>query len=137
MREIMMDLVSIRRSFAKLIVSKLAKSKMSPFQLLIMDFINWHSGTSLKDIAEQFKVSMASVSEPIEQLVKSKMVKRKGDDKDRRISRLFVEDKGKKILKKTMDESVKQLFGSFSLKDLKMYHQVLKKISTNLEKNKK
>ncbi len=133
----MMDLVSIRRSFAKLIVSKLAKSKMSPFQLLIMDFINWHSGTSLKDIAEQFKVSMASVSEPIEQLVKSKMVKRKGDDKDRRISRLFVEDKGKKILKKTMDESVKQLFGSFSLKDLKMYHQVLKKISTNLEKNKK
>lgn len=133
----MMDLISIRRSFAKLIVSKLAKSKVSPLQLLMMDFINCHAGVSLKDIAEQFKISMASVSEPVEQLAKMKMLKRKDDSNDRRISRLFVEDKGKKMLRKTMDESVKQLFGNFSQKDLKMYHSVLKKISINLEKNKK
>ncbi|HPW34692.1 MAG TPA: MarR family transcriptional regulator [Candidatus Paceibacterota bacterium] len=136
-REILMTLSFIRKRVVNKVTEQMLRNKVSPLQLMILDFLTQQKGASVKDIASNFNISMASVSDPVEDLVKGGYLKRKSDLKDRRITRLFIQLKGMKIVKKTMDAVVLEMFNGLSEKDLKNYLNVVKKVCESMGKNAK
>jgi DNA-binding MarR family transcriptional regulator len=50
-----------------------------------------------RDIAERLQVSLASVSRAVDELVRSRLVKRVEDAEDRRVRRLTITDKGRRL----------------------------------------
>jgi len=136
-REILMTLSFIRKRVVNKVTEQMLRNKVSPLQLMILDFLTQQKGASVKDIASNFNISMASVSDPVEDLVKGGYLKRKSDLKDRRITRLFIQSKGIQIVKKTMDAVVLEMFNGLSEKDLKSYLNAVKKICESMGKNAK
>ncbi len=132
-----MTLSFIRKRVVNKVTEQMLRNKVSPLQLMILDFLTQQKGASVKDIASNFNISMASVSDPVEDLVKGGYLKRKSDLKDRRITRLFIQLKGMKIVKKTMDAVVLEMFNGLSEKDLKNYLNVVKKVCESMGKNAK
>ncbi len=132
-----MTLSFIRKRVVNKVTKQMLRNKVSPLQLMILDFLTQQKGASVKDIASNFNISMASVSDPVEDLVKGGYLKRKSDLKDRRITRLFIQLKGTKIVKKTMDAVVLEMFNGLSEKDLKNYLNAVKKVCESMGKNAK
>jgi len=132
-----MTLSFIRKRVVNKVTEQMLRNKVSPLQLMILDFLTQQKGASVKDIASNFNISMASVSDPVEDLVKGGYLKRKSDLKDRRITRLFIQSKGIQIVKKTMDAVVLEMFNGLSEKDLKSYLNAVKKICESMGKNAK
>jgi len=88
--------------------------KRDPFtllKLLVLKFLTDNPELKIKDIAEYLSITPPSATSLINNLAKDDFLKRKSEEKDRRKVHLEITDKGKKVLKKGMEEVEKEMIG--------------------------
>lgn len=92
----------------------------------------------MSGIAEHLHIEMPSATSLLNKLVALQLVERQQDDKDRRLVRITLTDKGSALLKKAMEEKVKQLehmLSYLSETEQEELLRLLEKLNERLEKN--
>ena len=110
--------------------------KLSRPQAMILFFIAKHKeGVSSKDLAEFLDVTSGAITQFIDALVEKKLVKRKEDSEDRRISRMTLTRCAKEkftVFKKNYYKSVSPAFNKLSEKEIERFSLLLNKINIGL-----
>lgn len=94
-------------------------------------------GQSQRELAEKLHIRAATVTVMLNRLEKSELIKRCPDDDDRRVSRVYLTEKGEKAscevkqILKTMD---KECFGNFTAEERDLLCTLLVKMRDNLLK---
>ncbi|MEW6171330.1 MAG: MarR family transcriptional regulator [Candidatus Omnitrophota bacterium] len=116
----------------------LAKGKISPPQLLILDLLDKEGPCKMSDLAKLMSVSGPAITGLIDRLEKTKLVVRIFDVKDRRIIQINITPQGKRLLEKISQERQKlinEVFSKLTQKERNQYLAILKKVQTILLKN--
>ncbi|MTI66439.1 MAG: MarR family transcriptional regulator [Firmicutes bacterium] len=86
---------------------KLKKYNLGSGQYMFLIVINKHEGLSQKDLSKMLDIDKATTARAIKKLIDLNFIKRKKDKDDKRIFRLFIDEKGRKLMpeiEKTLKE---------------------------------
>lgn len=132
--------MEIHRQYAGKCFHQLKELGIYPGQIPILGILYKHDGCSQREIAEQLGVKAPTVTVSIQRLEKSGLVCRKQDEKDQRVTRIYLTEYGKETILKGMahmKENEKLLFGNFSDTELcllrRFFQQILRNIDTIAE----
>ena len=113
----------------------LEKIGVYPGQHPLLFSLDKKGGQSQKELAARLHIKPATMTVMLNRLEKSEMIKRCPDDDDRRVSRVYLTEKGrkascevKKILK-TIDE---ECFGNFTAEERALLRKFLMRMRDNL-----
>lgn len=109
---------------------------LKPGQARILFELNRQGGMSQKELAEKMDVTPPSVTMAIQKMEKQEYITRRLDEKDQRIIRLEITDKGKGCaarLKSVMERMEEILFGNMSPEEKMLLRRLLIQMRTNLE----
>lgn len=90
-----------------------------------------------KEIEELRLIKKSNISTSIEQLIKKGYLIRQNDEKDRRIIRLILTEKGTLLGEEVTKRQIglfEQLFNGLSFEEIEIYFSINKKIASNIEK---
>ena len=97
----------------------------------------YKDGLSQREIAEKLHIKPPTVNVTVQRLEKAGFLYREADEKDQRISRIYMTEKGKQAkesgMKKVQDNE-KILLDGFSEEDLCLLRRFLDQITENIEK---
>ena len=111
-------------------------SKIFRGQGMMLMFLSGHEGMTHSEIAEKLDISPAAATKVIKRLEEEGYIQRKSDEKDERLSRVFMQEAGRAVISgiqssfKKLDEQTFQNFGEDDLDRLEDY---LRHILTNLK----
>lgn len=120
-----------KRSFADL-----AKIGISHGQPRILHYLSANDGCIQRDIAENFDIEPATVTDILAVMEKAGLVKRKNDPDDRRVLRVFLAKKGASIhaeVESIFLEVEKECFRGFSREEKQQTLRFLERINDNLK----
>lgn len=106
-----------------------------PGQMHMLRFILKNSGCTQNELAKSMHVTPASIAVSVKRMEKSGLVERKEDEKDRRIMRLFVTEKGEESINSLSEAFSKvdeKMFSHFSCDEIKAFEDFLDRICENL-----
>lgn len=115
------------------------KTGITVDQWVVLKYVSENNGSDQASIARSSAKDAPNTTRIIDQLVKKKLVVRKADATDRRRFSVMITEKGKALVKKVVPHILKHRkntikgIGSTQLKETV---DTLKKMITNLEKNK-
>lgn len=92
-------------------------------------------GQSQKELAEKLHIKAATITVMLNRLERSEMIKRCPDDNDRRVSRVYLTEKGKKVsleVKKALKTIEEECFGSFTVEERVLMRKLLTQMRDNL-----
>ncbi len=101
----------------------------------LIKILSEEDGLTKKELAERFDVTAPTITKMVERLEKNEFVFTKKDDKDKRITRVFLSEKGKAIkdqLSDFMEEAVDVYFDGMTDQDVETLHRLLEKVSDNI-----
>jgi DNA-binding MarR family transcriptional regulator len=114
----------------------MTQSKIFRGQGMMLMFLSEHEGLTHTEIAEKLNISPAAATKVIKRLEAEGYIQRQSDEKDERISRVFMQEAGRAVISgihssfKKLDEQTFQDFGDDDLDRLEDYlHHIL----TNLK----
>ncbi len=93
-----------------------------------------NDGLTKKELAERFDVAAPTITKMVERLEKKKFVYTKKDDKDRRITRVYICKHGKSVVKDLMDfndQTTDMVFKGMSDDEVDTLHFLLSKVDEN------
>ena len=96
-------------------------------------------GLSQRQISEEMKITPATVAVSIKRIEKSGLIIRKADEKDQRMSRIYLSPKGRELSKnvqKMVEDSEKAIFHGFSESEICLMKRFFKQMIENLEQTK-
>lgn len=128
----------VRLHFA-LTHSNLEKEGLYPGQPPLLYALHHHGGLSQKDIAKKLNLKPATITVMIKRLEKSGFIIKTPDEKDRRVSRIYLTDKGTKAcesLKSIVNKIDNICLNNFSKEELENLSFLLNKVKINLENHK-
>lgn len=99
-------------------LSGLVKDQLTEVQLACTKYVSLHPEPSIGEIAEGLAISNAASAKLVDRLVRKKILTREEDDKDRRVLKINLTDKGKILLKDIIDS------------EKTMFEKVLNRMST-------
>ncbi len=111
-------------------------SKIFRGQGMMLMFLSGHEGMTHSEIAEKLDISPAAATKVIKRLEEEGYIQRQSDEKDERLSRVFMQEAGRAVISgiqssfKKLDEQTFQNFGEDDLDRLEDY---LRHILTNLK----
>lgn len=108
-----------------------------PGQLPIIKLLDFHDGLSQKEIAEKLFLSAPTVTMSIRRMEKANMVSRKQDEKDQRISRIYLTEEGRASAAKIaalQKENEKMLRQGFSEAEIYLFKRFCEQIKGNINK---
>ncbi|REG04671.1 MarR family winged helix-turn-helix transcriptional regulator [Pelolinea submarina] len=114
----------------------MTQSKIFRGQGMMLMFLSEHEGLTHSEIAERLNISPAAATKVIKRLEEEGYIKRQSDDKDERLSRVFMQEGGRAVISgiqssfKKLDE---QTFHNFGDEDLDRLEDYLHHILTNLK----
>lgn len=106
-----------------------------PGQLPVMGAIYHNEGLSLRELAEQIHIKPPTVTVTIQRLEKCGMVYKKPDEKDQRINRIYLTEKGKATeeqIGKIVQNTEETLIKGFSESEKIQFIELLTKATENL-----
>lgn len=115
----------------------LRKYNIYPGQALLLFDLNNKDGKSQKELSESLKVRPATITVMLKRMEKSGLVKREGDEKDKRISRIYISDSGRYICKevniihKRFEEEILE---NLSVEERIILRRLLLQVRDNLRK---
>ncbi len=129
----------IAKNIKYLADENLSKHNITLEQVKIIQFLNGSyedSGASQKDIEQNFAIRRSSVTSILQNMEKSGVVLRMGDDSDARIKRVLLTDKGKDLSGELKDficnlESV--IVNGMTREEKALFNQLLKRGLSNVE----
>ena len=93
-------------------------------------------GLSQKEIAARMSVKPATIAVMIHRMEKSGYVVRKHDETDRRVSRVFITDSGRKIVDQLAKDRIQleeECFQGFSEQEMAQFQAMLDRVAKNLQ----
>jgi DNA-binding MarR family transcriptional regulator len=121
----------IMREFARRHTGELYKGKISLPQFLALGFINGQGQAKMTDMARYMAVSTAAMTGIVDRLVRDGYTVRAYDQKDRRIIKIKLTQKGVKLVKKIKQERrllAIKVFGKISEAERQDYLRILTRI---------
>ena len=104
-----------------------------PGQIPVLGLLAYKDGLSQREIAEHLRIKPPTV----QRLEKAGFLFRKADEKDQRVSRIYLTEKGKQAKERGMkrvEENEKILFDGFSDAELCLLRRFLEQITANIDK---
>ena len=117
------------------ISTSLSGTKLYRGQPEILEYLREHGDCSQRDLADFLGISPASIATSIKRMSKAGLIERTEDEKDRRINRLRLTEKGKEVFlagKEECDRIDSVMFSGFSEKEIADFSDMLSRIAKNL-----
>ncbi|MGL5647888.1 MAG: MarR family winged helix-turn-helix transcriptional regulator [Clostridium sp.] len=131
---------SVMKSHFRLSHEELEKEGLYPGQPQLLFVLYKQNGISQKEIADALQIKPSTITVMIKRLEKTEFIYKQADEKDGRISRIFLSSKGfkvcekLKILTRKMD---KICLENFTNKEIETLNNLLLKVKANLEAHEK
>ena len=106
-------------------------------QIPVLGLLAYKDGLSQREIAEHLRIKPPTVNVTVQRLEKAGFLFRKADEKDQRVSRIYLTEKGKQAKERGMkrvEENEKILFDGFSDAELCLLRRFLEQITANIDK---
>lgn len=127
----------IDRRFMAKCFGQMQELGIYPGQIPVLGLLAHKDGLSQREIAEKLHIKPPTVNVTVQRLEKAGFLYREADEKDQRISRIYLTEKGKQTkesgMKKVQDNE-KILLDGFSEEDLCLLRRFLDQITENIEK---
>lgn len=110
--------------------------ELFPGQIPILAIIDGNNGCTQKEIGEKMKFKPASITDSLKRMEKAGLINREQDDKDLRITRVYITDVGKEQLEKSVEISHSFdaiCFAGFSADEKETFISLMKKMNNNLK----
>lgn len=118
----------------------LEKDGIYPGQPPLLRMLYTTNGQSQKELAKKLNIKPATLTVMLKRLEKTGFIEKKHDEKDLRISRVYLTDKGTEAYYK-VDKTLKQIenecFLNFSKEEKVIFRRLLMQMENNLEINRK
>ena len=108
-----------------------------PGQIPVLGLLAYKDGLSQREIAEHLRIKPPTVNVTVQRLEKAGFLFRKADEKDQRVSRIYLTEKGKQANERGMkrvEENEKILFDGFSDAEICLLRRFLEQITANIDK---
>ena len=128
-------MMEISRMYMEKCFGKLKKLGIHPRQIPILAHLYKEDGCSQKELARRMGVTPPTVTVSIQRLEKSGLLIRKQDEKDQRVSRIYLSDEGRRIIKEGMrmaKEGEQQILAGFSESELCLMRRFCAQIKENI-----
>ena len=128
-------IMEISRMYVEKCFGKLKSLGIHPRQMPILAVLWKENGCSQKELASQLGVKPPTVTVSIQRLEKIGIIVRKQDEKDQRISRIYLTEEGKAIINEGMrmaKEGEKQVLNGFSESELCLMKRFCIQIKENI-----
>lgn len=105
-------------------------------QHLFMMFVSQNAGATASDIAKACDLSLASVSVSVNRLVKAGFLRKESDEKDSRVSHLYITQKGEEVKSQicaSIDSLEEKITKGFTEDEKKVFTQLLERMIENLD----
>lgn len=101
----------------------------------VLHLIADNDGLNQKELAELLDIRSASMSELLNKMERSNLIKREKDEKDKRITHVFLSEEGRELLQEgqSQDGFSEILFGELSDEEKGSLYSVLKKLCASFE----
>lgn len=110
--------------------------KVHPGQAFLLKILNVKDGLSQKELAEHIGVKPPSITVMLKKLEAECHIKKEQDDKDQRITRIFITESGKELAAKVNDalyEMEEQAFSNMTELEIMMLRRLLLQMKENLK----
>ncbi len=128
--------MDVNRRYAGKCFHQMMEFRVYPGQIPVLQLLASRDGYSQREIAEFLHIKPPTVNVTVQRLEKSGIVCRKQDAKDQRITRIYMTEKGRGIMKSAMTqlrENEKILFGNFSETELCLMRRFFRQMIQNIE----
>ncbi|MCL4353148.1 MarR family transcriptional regulator [Patescibacteria group bacterium] len=130
-------LFSIFRQMREKISFYSKTAHLSLLQIQALHFISKENGVKMKELADNFSITLPTATALSDNLLKLGFVKRARKEKDRRIVRVRLSASGARLLKKAMRErkaKIETMVSYLSAKDKKNLVSILSSLLENIKK---
>lgn len=106
-----------------------------PGQPPMLFILNKKDGQSQKELADRLKLSAATIAVMLKRMEKAKLVIRRQDTEDQRISRVYITEEGREKCKKAKEVMMKldeECFGEFTLEEKIILRRLFMQMRDNL-----
>lgn len=124
----------------KRVYELLTKIDIHPGQQHLLMNLKENDGQSLKELAEKLEIKPATVTVMVQRMEKSGLVIKKSDEKDQRVSRIFITAKGHDICKKAeklKEQMERECFEGFTVEEKIIFRRLLLEMGNNIEEKMK
>ena len=128
-------MMEISRMYMEKCFGKLKKLGIHPRQIPILAVLYKEDGCSQKELVERLGVKPPTVTVSIQRLEKTGLIIRRQDEKDQRVSRIYLSEEGRKIIKEGMrmaKEGESQILAGFSESELCLMRRFCAQIKENI-----
>ena len=109
-----------------------------PKQVPLIGLVYHREGISQKEISQALQISPPTVAVSIKRLEKAGIIERTADEKDQRLSRIYLTEEGKTVTEKAREcirEKEKLLFQGFSESEICLLRRFFLQMIQNLEED--
>ena len=114
--------------------------KIHPGQCGMLWGLSQNDGLSQKELASKMGITPPSITVMIRKMEAEDLIEKHQDEKDQRITRIYITEKGRKIAE-NMDDALHQLekeaFANMSEQEIMLLHRLLLQMKENLIKGEK
>ena len=128
-------MMEISRMYMEKCFAKLKKLGVHPRQIPILAVLYKKDGCSQKELVKELGVKPPTVTVSIQRLEKSGLLIRRQDEKDQRVSRIYLSDEGRAIIKEGIQmakEGEQQILAGFSESELCLMRRFCQQIKENI-----
>ena len=129
--------MKVDRHFMTKCFSQMQELGIYPGQIPVLGLLAYKDGLSQREIAEHLRIKPPTVNVTVQRLEKAGFLFRKADEKDQRVSRIYLTEKGKQAKERGMkrvEENEKILLDGFSDAELCLLRRFLEQITANIDK---
>lgn len=108
-----------------------------PGQAPLLFILRENAGLNQKQLAKKLLIKPATITVMLNRMEKANLVERRQDEKDQRISRVYLTEKGRQVCNeafKKLEIMEKECFGNFTAEDRATFRRLLIKMYENLSK---
>jgi len=119
------------REFVRRQPHEALKIKITPVQIVILEYLDRRGLATMTDIAHYMNVSTAAISGIVDRLFKSGYVTRVRDPLDRRLVRIRLVKEGAALVRKSRDgkrKMVIDVFGKISARERESYLRIIRHV---------
>ena len=128
-------IMEISRMYMEKCFVKLKKVGIHPRQIPILAVLYRRDGCGQNELAQELGVKPPTVTVSIQRLEKNGLLIRRQDEKDQRVSRIYLSDAGNAIIKEGMQmarEGEKRILSGFSESELCLMRRFCQQIKENI-----
>ncbi len=113
------------------VMAALRSVDMHPSQSFCCVLIERNPGLSQRELADRFHIKPATVTNMLQRMEKSGLIRRESDPKDQRIQRLFATENGMEANRRSeivLNDLLKETYGQLTLGELREYCRIVDKL---------